>query len=239
MDEHDPQVVHLLLLGLAAAPAAPPRRADRPTATLPGSLATSSDWATTRSAAAVDRRHLVADRGHRALREGDDPRRLDLDLAPARRAPAHLAAQLARAQVERARVGEQLAVADVERLVVDQQPDQLAVGRVDDRLAVLRVAVAGLGVGQRPRLVEAVEVGAGEPERLALVEVAAQADVAVGEREHRLGLRQDVEVQRVLASPTTARRVKAGCVITAAARTGRRRRRRRRGRAGRRGGRRG
>ena len=45
----------------------------------------------------------------------------------------------------------QLAVADVERLVLDQQPDDLAVGDVDDRLAVLGVAVAGLGVRQRPR----------------------------------------------------------------------------------------
>ena len=93
---------------------------------------------------------------------------------------------------------EQLAVADVERLVVDQQPDELAVGGVDDGLAVLRVAVAGLGVRQRARLVEAVEVGAGQPERLALVEVAAQADVAVGEREDRLRLREHVEVEDVL-----------------------------------------
>ena len=146
-----------------------------------------------RAPAAVDRLDLEADRGDRALDEGDDAGRLELDLAPARRAPADLAPQLARAQVERARVGEQLAVADVERLVVDQQPDELAVGGVDDGLAVLRIPVARLGVRQRAGLVEAVEVGAGQAERLALVEVAAQADVAVGEREDRLGLGEDVE----------------------------------------------
>ena len=92
----------------------------------------------------------------------------------------------------------QRAVADVEGLVVDEEPDQLAVGDVDDRLARLGVAVAGLGVGQRAQLVDAVEVGAGQAVRLALVEVAAQADVAVGEREDRLALGQRVEVERRL-----------------------------------------
>ena len=91
----------------------------------------------------------------------------------------------------------QLAVPHVERLVVDQQPDQLAVGDVEDRLARLGIAVAGLGVGQRALLVERVEVGAGQAVRLALVEVAAQPDVAVGQGEQRLGLRQDVEVEPV------------------------------------------
>ena len=81
----------------------------------------------------------------------------------------------------------QRAVAQVERLVVDQQPDQLAVGDVDDRLAGLGVAVAGLGVRQRAQLVERVQVGAGQAVRLALVQVAAQADVPVGQGEHRLG----------------------------------------------------
>ena len=116
-----------------------------------------------------------------------------------RRAPLGAAAQHAGAEVELALVREQLAVADVERLVVDQQPDDLAVGHVDDRLARLGVAVAGLGVGQRPQLVERVQVGAGQAVRLALVEVAAQPDVAVGEGEDRLGLREHVEVELGLA----------------------------------------
>ena len=59
--------------------------------------------------------------------------------------------------------------------------------------------VGGLGVRQRPDLVEGVEVAAGQRERLALVEVAAQADVAVGQREDRLALAQQVEVQAALA----------------------------------------
>jgi hypothetical protein len=42
------------------------------------------------------------------------------------------------------------AVADIERLVVDEQPDDLAVRDVHHRLARLRIAVAGFGVGQRP-----------------------------------------------------------------------------------------
>jgi hypothetical protein len=42
----------------------------------------------------------------------------------------------------------QVPVAHVERLVVDQQPGHLAVGDVDDRLPLLGVAVATLGVRQ-------------------------------------------------------------------------------------------
>jgi hypothetical protein len=63
----------------------------------------------------------------------------------------------------------QLPVADVERLVVDEQPDQLAVGHVDDRLPGLRVAVGDLGVRQRPQLVDPVEVASRQAVRLALV----------------------------------------------------------------------
>ena len=138
-------------------------------------------------------------------------------------------------------MAQQLAVADVERLVVDEQPDDLAVGDVDDRLAVLRVAVGGLGVRQRAGLVEAVEVGAREAERLALVEVAAQADVAVGEREHGLGVGEAVEVELGLVqAPRLDRELRAvghssssrscttrvGAVLGAARRPGRRGRRR-------------
>ena len=71
---------------------------------------------------------------------------------------------------------------------------QLAIGHVDDRLARFGVAVGGLGVGQRTHLVQAVEVGAGQPGGLALVEVAAHPDVAVREREDRLGLREPLEI---------------------------------------------
>ena len=89
--------------------------------------------------------------------------------------------------------------ADIEGLVVDEQPNDLAVGDVDHHLAGLRVAVAGLGVGQRARFVEPVQIGAGEAVGLALVEVAAQADVPVGEREHRSRLGDHVQMQLGLA----------------------------------------
>ena len=70
-----------------------------------------------------------------------------------------------------------------ERLVVDEQADELAVGDVEDRLTGLRVAVAGLGVGERTGLVEGVQVGAGQPVGVALVEVPPHPDVAVRQRE--------------------------------------------------------
>lgn len=94
-------------------------------------------------------------------------------------------------------MADETAVAQVEGLVVDEEPHDLAVGDVDDGLAGLRIAVVGLGVRQRVQFVDAVEVGAGQAVRFALVEVAAPADMAVGQGEHGLALGQDVEVEEV------------------------------------------
>ena len=142
---------------------------------------------------------LVADRRDGALGQRDQPLAAHLDGLARRAAPADLAGQRARLQVQHALVAVHLAVAQVERLVVHQQPDDLAVGDVDDRLARLRVAVPALGVRQRPPLVEGVEVGARRGVRLPLVEVAAQADVAVGQREDGLGDAEGLHVERRLA----------------------------------------
>ena len=98
-------------------------------------------------------------------------------------------------QVEHSFVRDQLAVPHVEGLVVDEQPDRLAVGHVDDRLARFGKAVTCLGVRQWAQFVEGVQVGAGQPVRLALVEVAPQSDVPVGQGEDRLRLGQHVQVE--------------------------------------------
>ena len=87
------------------------------------------------------------------------------------------------------------AVPDVERLVVDEQPDDLAVGHVDDGLPDVGEAVARLRVRQRPVLVQRVQVRARQAVRLALVQVAAQPDVPVGQGEDRLALREQVQVK--------------------------------------------
>src|ERR1700678_4176001 len=92
----------------------------------------------------------------------------------------------------------QAPVLDVEQLVVDEQAQQLPVGDVDDRLPRLRVPIAGLRVGKRPGLVEAGQIGAGESGGLTLVEVSAQSEVAVGEREQRLRLSEEVQTQLAL-----------------------------------------
>ena len=162
------------------------------------SLVTSSDC-TVDPDEFVDRLDHVLDGRHAAVRQRHQPGGHHLDLLAGGRAPVRRAGQRSGAQVENPLVVEQFAVADVERLVVDQQADDLAVGDVDERLAGLRVAVSGLGVRQRPDLVEGVQVGARQAVRLALVEVAAQPDVPVGQGEHRLGLGQQVEVELGLA----------------------------------------
>ena len=146
----------------------------------------------------VDRRDRVGERGDRALGQRDEPDGVDLDGVPGGRRPGDVPGQGAGPQVEGAGVLADGAVPDIERLVVDQQPDDLAVGDVDDGLPGVGEPVPGLRVGQRPVLVDRVQVGAGEPVGLALVEVAAQADVTVGEREDRLALRDHVQVEGVL-----------------------------------------
>ena len=130
----------------------------------------------------------------RPVRERHEPRRPHPDRPARRGAPDRRPAQDAVAQVERPLVLEQRAVAHVERLVVDEQPDDLAVRHVDDGLPRLRVAVARLGVRQRPRLVEAVEVRARDTVGLALLQVGPQPDVPVGQGEYRLALREHSEV---------------------------------------------
>src|SRR5215470_3181792 len=104
----------------------------------------------------------------------------------------------ARAQVHDPLVRVQRAVPDVERLVVHQQPDDLAVGDVDDRLPVVGEAVPRLRVRQRPDLVHRVQVAARQPVRVTLVEVAAQPEVPVGQGEDGLALGQQVEVEFLL-----------------------------------------
>ena len=89
----------------------------------------------------------------------------------------------------------QLSVTDVERFVVDEQSEQLSVGDVDERLAGLGEAVTCFGIRVCAKLVEAVQVRSWQAVRIAFVEVSAQSDVAVGEREQRLALSQDIEME--------------------------------------------
>ena len=148
---------------------------------------------------AADGLHLVGDGCHGPLGEGDEPGRAHPDAGTGRGDPLARPPQQAGAQIQGAFVGDETAVAQIERLVVDEQAQDLAVGDVDDGLPGLRIAVAGLGVGQRVDFVDAVEVGAGQAVRFALVEVAAPADMAVGQGEDGLALGEDVEAEFRLA----------------------------------------
>ena len=129
------------------------------------------------------------------LHQRHQPRRAHPDRAAARRRPCGRAAQHARVKIEHALVVVEGAVAEVERLVVDQEAQDLAIGDVNDGLTRLRVAVARLGVRQRPRFVEPVEVRARQAKRLALVQVAPHPDVTVAEGEDRFGLGQSVQIE--------------------------------------------
>jgi hypothetical protein len=130
-----------------------------------------------------------------AVREGHEPRRLHPDVLSGRGLPLELAAQHAVAHVQRPRVADDLPIAQVEGLVVHEDAEQLAVDDVDHRLAVLRVAVDRLGVGEGAGLVEPVEVRAVHVRGLALVEVPTQPDVPVGQGEDGLADAEIVEVE--------------------------------------------
>src|SRR5262249_32688025 len=96
--------------------------------------------------------------------------------------------------------------AHVEGLVVDKEPNDLAVRDVEDRLPRLREPVGHLGVGERPDLVERIQIRARDSEGLPLVQVRTQADVPVREREDRFRLREHVEVEvRLAHAPGPAR----------------------------------
>ena len=81
-------------------------------------------------------------------------------------------------------MGTQFAVANIERFVVDQQPDDLAVGHIDDRLPRLGIPVAAFRIRQRPDFEDTIEIGARQAVRLTLVQVPAPTNVAVGQCEH-------------------------------------------------------
>ncbi len=67
---------------------------------------------------------------------------------------------------------------------------------------------AGLGVRQRPHLVDRVQVAARQPVRVAFVQVAAQPDVPVRQREDRFALGQQVQVEPLLDQPPGLRPVR-------------------------------
>lgn len=143
----------------------------------------------------VERFDLVADRGDRALGEGDQPFGGHPHAPAGGGGPFGDAPQRAAAEVEHAVVRGRDAVAHVQRLVLDQQPDDLAVGHVDDGLAFLRIAVTAFGVREFVLFVEAVEIRAGQPARFAFLKRAAQSDVSVRHREGGFGALQRIHVE--------------------------------------------
>ena len=103
--------------------------------------------------------------------------------------------QYAVAEVKFACMAVQRSVAHVERRVADEQADDLAVGHVDDRLALLGIAVPRLRVRERAGLPEPTQIASGQPAGFTLVEVPAQPNVPVGEGKDRLCLSEALEVE--------------------------------------------
>ena len=131
----------------------------------------------------VERDDLVVEGGEVAVLERREPARAHEHPVAARGLELDLAAEHAGLHVERALEAEHARGREVERLAVDGQADDRAVGGADDRLAGARQPVGVLGIDDRPGLVEAVEDRAGVVRRAALLGRAADAEVAVADRE--------------------------------------------------------
>ena len=93
----------------------------------------------------------------------------------------------------------QLAIANIKRLIINEETQQLAVGDIDHRLPRFGIAIPRLRIGQGEQFINGVQVGAGDTIWLPLIEIPPQPDMAVGERENRLRLRQNVQVEGGLA----------------------------------------
>ena len=147
--------------------------------------------------------HRDLERQHRqvALGERHHATRLDLHPLAAGRAPQDRPGHDAGAEVEVALVLDEVGDRQQQRLVVDVQADDLGVGCVDDRLTDLGEAERLLGVMDLPGLVEAVDERAVRERVAALVDVAAQAEIAVADREQRLRRAEVCGVDVVLDEP--------------------------------------
>jgi len=144
----------------------------------------------------LKRLDLIHHRRDRTLREQDHPRRGNANQAPRRRNPLRHTPQHPGPQAEHTLVPAQLAVPDIERLILDQQPDDLAIRDAHHRLPILGITIPSLRTRQRPRLIQPSEIDPRQPKRLPLVEVRPHPHVPIGEREHQLCLHQEPKIKR-------------------------------------------
>jgi hypothetical protein len=152
----------------------------------------------------IDRLHLVVNGRDRALGEGDESGGDYAHRSTRGRGPLQFTAQGSRLKVQALFVRGDPAVPNIQRLVPHEESDDLPIGHVDDALPARGVAVALLRVRHRMFFEHTVEVATRDVVRLSLVEVSAPADVAVGESENRLAVRQLALVQA--AQPDAPRR---------------------------------
>src|SRR5262249_44565150 len=131
----------------------------------------------------VEGLNLIKDAHDRAMGEGYETNRANSDRAPRRRAPFGRSSQGSCPEIEHPIVGEQIAVSNVKGLIIDEQPDELAVRHVDHCLTRFRSPVLALGLQQRAQLIETVEIGSRQSMWLPLVQISAYAYVTVGECE--------------------------------------------------------
>ena len=126
-------------------------------------------------------------------RQTDQPLRLRLEHGAAPRVPGEAAPQQPRAQIQHAAVGGQLAHAEVQPFAVRAEHEALGVHHIADGLVVFGIAVDRLAIADRLGIEHCVEKAALDcvrPGGGALLQIAAQSDEAVAQREDRLVFRQ-------------------------------------------------
>ena len=150
-------------------------------------------------------------------RQADQPLRLRLEHRAAPRAPGEAAPQEPPAQIQHAPVGEHCARAEVQPLAVRAEREALGVHHIADGLVVFGVAVGRLAVADRLGIEHGVEKAALDrvrPGGGALLQIAAQADEAVAQREDRLVFRQRRRGKALLRDrPGLKSKFRHGCLL--------------------------
>src|SRR6516164_4699954 len=109
--------------------------------------------------------------------ERNETNRRNPNRSPRRRAPFCRSGQGPGAEIEHSIVGKHLAVTEIKGLVVDKQPDEFAIGHVNESLTRFRSAILTLRFRKRTQLIKTVQIRARQSMRLAFIKIAAHATV--------------------------------------------------------------
>ena len=130
--------------------------------------------------------------------ERNEPARSDRNLLSGRCLPEYLPIERTGLHIKRTLETEEVCGGKVEGLIVDVQPDDLAVRHTHDGLARLGKPVGFFSVYDRPCFVEPVHEGSSLKGGSPFLEVPTHSEVTVAQGEERFALRQETRIKPLL-----------------------------------------